>query len=82
MHRAFPALLSALVLAACAPGETTRTAKNDGVLVPTYSCVGTRIAQSKHCRAVRSVKHPSEVTQTSKPTAISDQNRRRSAGGI
>jgi hypothetical protein len=80
MNRAFAAVVSVLAVAACAPGETTRTAKNDKVLVPAYSCVGTRISQSKHCREVRSVSHPSEVIQTSKPTAIADQNRRKPAG--
>jgi hypothetical protein len=82
MNRAVLALFSVLVVAACAPGDRVRTAKNDEVLVPTYSCVGTRIAQSKQCRAVRSVTHPSEVIQTSKPTAIADPNRRKRAGGL
>ena len=80
MIRALPILASILLLSACAPGDRTKAAKNDEVLVPTYSCVGTRIAQSKQCRAVRSVKHPSEVIQTGKPTAIADQSRRKPAG--
>jgi hypothetical protein len=82
MNRAFAALVSVLFVAACAPGAATRTVKNDEVRVPAYSCVGTHISQSKQCRATRAVKHPSEVIQTSKPTAIADQNRRKSAGGI
>jgi len=73
MKCALPLLLSVLFMAACAPGETTRTAKNE-TLVPVYSCVGTRIAQSKNCRATRGVTHPSEVIQVPKKyPAISDR---------
>jgi len=77
MKRELPVLLSVLFLVACAPGETTRTAKNE-TLVPVYSCVGTRIANSKRCRATRSVNRPTEVIQAPKqPTAIESSRSRK-----
>ena len=69
----WPALVSVLMILGCAPGEkSTRTAANE-VRVPVHSCVGTRIAQTRHCKAMRSVSHPSELIGRPKVPTISDK---------